>query len=305
MNQPGRIPSNPTQPVTDPDLMNFKRTVLSGFIIFLAVCAGAWASSAAQPDADSREDMVLIPEGTFVMGSMKSLRELDPTSIFQADRHMLGPEDPAHDVYLSAYYIDRFEVTNAAYAEYLEATGQKRKPRYWDDPQFNQPRQPVVGVSWKEAQAYCRWRGKRLPTEAEWEKAARGKRPVKYPWGDSDPTADKVNYNNEVGKTAPVGSYEAGQSDYGVHDLSGNVAEWVQDWHWAEYYLFSPKKDPQGPEKGHYKIIRGGNWQNNKKDVRLTYRNATVPSLRQDTVGFRCAASVPEAEENKTAEGNE
>lgn len=273
--------------------MNLKKSVLSQIILAAALFAGFPALAGAQPE--SYEGMVLIPEGEFVMGSMESLRELDPTSIFQADRHMLGPEDPAHDVYLSAYYIDRFEVTNAEYAEYLEAHSDKRKPRYWDDPEFNQPQQPVVGVTWKEAQAYCRWRGKRLPTEAEWEKAARGKRPVKYPWGDSDPTPSKANFNEVVGKTTPVGNYEEGKSDYGVYDLSGNVSEWVQDWHFPEYYLFSPKENPQGPEKGQYKVIRGGNWRNNKEDVRLTYRNATVPSLRQNTVGFRCAADAPKS----------
>ena len=150
----------------------------------------------------------------------------------------------------------------------------------------------MVGVSWKEAVAYCKWSGKRLPTEAEWEKAGRGKRPINYPWGDSLPDSEKLNYNEEKMKTTPVGSYEKGKSDYGVYDLSGNVSEWVHDWHYPEYYLFSPKENPQGPEKGQYKIIRGGNWRNKGNDVDLTYRNATTPNMRNDTVGFRCAKNA-------------
>ncbi|MCF8721015.1 formylglycine-generating enzyme family protein [Nitrospina gracilis] len=249
------------------------------------------------------EGMVLIPEGEFVMGSMRSLRELDPTALFQSDRHMLGPEDPAHNVYLSTYFIDIHEVTNEQYYEFMKATEREKTPRFWNDHEFNQPQQPVVGVTWKEAQAYCHWRGKRLPTEAEWEKASKGTRTIKYPWGDSEPTPEKLNFDNHVGKTTPVGSYDAGKSVYGVHDLAGNVAEWVQDWHYAEYYLFSPKKDPQGPDRGMYKVIRGGHWHNNGEDVRLSYRNATVPTLRQDTVGFRCAKDVESNGASKTEEG--
>ncbi|MZG30373.1 MAG: formylglycine-generating enzyme family protein, partial [Nitrospinae bacterium] len=145
-----------------------------------------------------------------------------------------------------------------------------------------------------EAVAYCKWSGKRLPTEAEWEKAGRGKRPIKYPWGDSPPDSEKLNYNEEKMHTTPVGSYENGKSDYGVYDLSGNAAEWVHDWHFPEYYLFSPKENPPGPEKGQYKVIRGGNWRNTAEYVDLTYRNATTPRIRNTGVGFRCAKSAKE-----------
>ena len=127
----------------------------------------------------------------------------------------------------------------------------------------------------------------------EWEKAGRGKRPVKYPWGDSPPDSEKLNFNEEKRKTIAVGSYEKGKSDYGIYDLSGNASEWVQDWHFPEYYLFSPKENPKGPKKGQYKIIRGGNWRNTAEYVDLTYRNATTPRMRNTGIGFRCAKSAP------------
>jgi len=249
----------------------------------------AWAG----PPADPPPGMVLIPAGTFEMGSRESLRELDPTALFRSDRHELGPEDPAHEVFTRAFFIDRTEVTHAAYMEYVKATG-VRRPQFYQNPDFNRPDQPVVGVNWTEAQSYCRWRNKRLPTEAEWEKAGRGAKPVIYPWGDAPPDGTRLNFQNEHGKTLPVGSFDAGKSAYGVFDLSGNVAEWVHDWHFPEYYLFSPKDNPQGPDKGQYKVIRGGNWRNNANDVRLTYRNATVPGLRSQAIGFRCVRDAAE-----------
>ncbi len=258
-------------------------------VLLLSLCL---VSPGFANETSSTDEMVLIPAGKSQMGSRRSLLELKPHDLFNTDRHTLGPENPAHEVYLDAYYIDTFEVTNKKFKKFVEATGAKQ-PRGWKKSDFNGDQQPVVGISWKEAVAFCKWSGKRLPTEAEWEKAGRGKRPVSYPWGNSPPDSEKLNFNEEKMKTTPVGSYEKGKSDYGVYDLSGNVSEWVHDWHYPEYYLFSPKENPQGPEKGQYKIIRGGNWRNGIDDVDLTYRNATAPNVRNDTVGFRCAKSVP------------
>jgi formylglycine-generating enzyme len=245
-------------------------------------------SFAEQPE----KEMVLIPAGKSIMGSKQSLLELRPHDLFNTDRHTLGPENPAHEVFLGGFYIDIYEVTNIKYKEYVYETKAKR-PKGWKKNDFNSNQQPVVGVSWEEALAYCKWNGKRLPTEAEWEKAGRGKRPVKYPWGNSPPDSEKLNYNEEKKKTMPVGSYEKGKSDYGVYDLSGNVSEWVHDWHFPEYYLFSPKENPQGPKKGQYKVIRGGNWRNTVAYIDLTYRNATTPRSRNTGLGFRCAKSTP------------
>ena len=234
--------------------------------------------------------MVLISEGHYVMGSHKSLIELNPGDLFSTDRHALGPENPAHNVEIDSFYIDTHEVSHGNYMEFVK-TNKAKKPLFWNNPNFNNEKQPVVGISWKEAQSYCTWKGGRLPTEAEWEKASRGKRSVDYPWGNEPPDSTKLNFNQEIKKTTPIGSYEAGKSDYGVYDLAGNVSEWIYDWHLAEFYLFSPKRNPTGPKKGQYKVIRGGNWRNNPEDVKMVYRNATIPSIRKKTLGFRCARS--------------
>lgn len=247
---------------------------------------------AAPPLTISTKKTSIIQGGVYAMGSHKSLTELNPFDLFNTDRHALGPENPAHNVEIDGYYIDTYEVTHGSYMEYVKSTNAK-KPRFWDDPNFNNPIQPVVGISWKEAQTYCRSKSSRLPTEAEWEKASRGKRAISYPWGNRNPDSTKLNYNGQLNKTAPVGSYELGKSDYGVYDLSGNVSEWTYDWHLAEYYIFSPKTNPLGPKSGQYKVIRGGNWRNKlKEEVNMTYRNATTPSNRSNTLGFRCAKSA-------------
>ena len=264
-------------------LETMKSLFLLIFSVFLAL-----PSYAENP---APEGMVLIEKGPFQMGSKKSMLELKPHDLFNTDRHTLGPENPAHEVHLDSFYIDIYEVTNEVYAKFIKATGAKN-PKGWNNPEFNGPQQPVVGISWKEAVKFCEWQGKRLPTEAEWEKAARGKRTVKYPWGNTPPDSSRLNYNEEVKKTTPVGSYEAGKADSGLYDLSGNASEWVRDWHFPEYYLFSPKENPQGPEKGQYKVIRGGSWRNNAEYVDLTYRNATTPKNRSLGIGFRCARSA-------------
>lgn len=263
---------------------------IPGLVLWVHLFASASFAENAK-DTSGTENMAFIEGGIYEMGSRKSLKELDPADLMNTDRHALGPENPAHHVEVDAFHMDIYEVTNAEYGKYL-AVEEKKKPRFFADPNFNGPNQPVVGVSWKEAVQYCAWKGKRLPTEAEWEKASRGKRHIHYPWGNEPPDSKKANFNEEVKKTSPVGSYEAGKSDYGVYDLSGNVSEWTHDWHLPEYYLFSPKKNPQGFERGQYKVIRGGNWRNDAFNVNMTYRNATVPSMKNNSVGFRCVKSA-------------
>jgi formylglycine-generating enzyme required for sulfatase activity len=252
----------------------------------------AFCSSPAWAVEDAFKNMALIPGGAYEMGSMGSMHHLNPLDVITPDLHMGMPPNTAHEVEIGAFYMDIHETTNEEYKEFVLATS-AREPEFWGNPDFKGPRQPVVGINWDEANAYCQWRKKRLPTEAEWEKASRGKRPVRFPWGDEAPDSTRANFNNEVQKPQPVGSYEAGKSDYGVYDLAGNVAEWVNDWYMPEFYLFSPKKNPQGPKRRPYKTIRGGNFGSPGQDLEMTLRNASAPNSRVAILGFRCAKTAP------------
>ncbi len=226
---------------------------------------------------DDGAEMVLIPAGEFQMGSEDGFAD----------------EKPVHTVFLDAFYMDIHEVTNARYKKFLDATGYK-KPKYWDDQRFNAPDNPVVGVSWEDAKAYCDWAGKRLPTEAEWEKAARGGLVgKKYPWGD-DISHDYANFSGSEGNdlwhvTSPVGSFAP--NEYGLYDMSGNVLEWCADWHSETYYSESPKENPTGPASGRFKVLRGGSWYASPDSIRISYRGTGDPSYVYFFVGFRCVAS--------------
>ena len=218
--------------------------------------------------------MVLIPAGEFEMGSNNGGDE----------------EKPMHKVYLDAFYMDKYEVTNALYRKFMDATGYKA-PAFWDDPKFNDPQHPVVGVDWNDANEYCRWSGKRLPTDAEWEKAARGGLVErKYPCGDTL-THEDANYYGTGGKdkwehTSPVGSFAP--NGYGLYDMAGNVWEWCADWYDARYYAKSPKSNPIGSSSGSYHVLRGGSWGDFSTDyLRVAYRYFSNPMNYFD-VGFRC-----------------
>ncbi|MBI4489948.1 MAG: formylglycine-generating enzyme family protein [Deltaproteobacteria bacterium] len=219
--------------------------------------------------------MVLIPPGEFWMGSEDGDSD----------------EKPRRRLYLDAFYIDKYEVTNALYRKFMEATG-RQAPSYWNNSNFNGPNQPGVGLTWYDAEAYCRWAGKRLPTEAEWEKAARGTDGRKYPWGNEEPDGNKANYGRNLGKTAPVGSYLSGVSPYGVHDMAGNVWEWVADWYGSTYYRRALDRNPKGPESGQYRVLRGGSWYESSSQSRSSRRFSFNPKIRGfgfDIIGFRCA----------------
>lgn len=226
-------------------------------------------------------EMVEIPEGPFTMGYNQG----DPD------------ETPAHPVYLKTYFIDLKEVTQSEYDRFVKMT-KREKPQV---PVFEEdiaklmgPDFPVVGIGWNDAFAYCRWAGKRLPTEAEWEKAVRGEGQRLYPWGKEFTYA----YSNIGGHDdgfpylAPVGSYEMGRSPYGVYDMMGNVAEWVADTYDAHYYENSPFRDPPGPDTTEFKVIRGSTWRDSKLNARLTKRFSAKMWRTDATIGFRCTQDV-------------
>lgn len=226
--------------------------------------------------------MVEIPAGEFVMG-------FDGTQALEDER-------PAHRVWVDAYAIDQFEVTTALYAAFLAAQP-RPAPWLWETVNLRQHSdRPVIGVDWADAEAYCRWKGKRLPTEAEWEKAARGTDARLYPWGAQVPNEKLANFAlgarfsySQV--LMPVQSYEAGKSPYGLYQTAGNVWEWVSDWYSASYYEHSPGNNPIGPERGQFKVLRGGSWSDLPKYL-LTYgRFKLWPETRNSYTGFRCAKS--------------
>ena len=234
------------------------------------------AAPLPQPPAQTSRDgaeMVSVPAGEFWMGS--------------EDSEAFPHEKPRRRVYVDAFRIDKYEVTNALYRRFMDAPG-RAAPQYWNDSKWNESSQPVVGVDWNDANAYCQWAGKRLPTEAEWEKAARGTDGRKYPWGEQWDSSRANSYESKVGKTVAVGSYAGGTSPYGAHDMAGNVWEWVADWFDEKYYANAPDRNPQGPSSGQYRVLRGGSWNVYPRDLRTSYRVRGEPKTRGDSIGFRC-----------------
>ena len=190
--------------------------------------------------------------------------------------------------------MDIYEVTNAQYQKFVEATGHRKLDEYYDKPRFNQPNQPVVGLSWGSARTYCEWVGERLPTEAEWEKAARGDLAGKrYPWGDSI-NPERANYGHNVGQATPVGNYPP-ENSYGLYDMMGNVSEWCADWYSPDYYQHSPKQNPTGAASGgpgEYRVARGGNYGLETEWFSCASRGYSSEGVPTN-FGFRCAKSVP------------
>ncbi|MGE0473344.1 MAG: formylglycine-generating enzyme family protein, partial [Nitrospirales bacterium] len=206
-------------------------------------------------------------------------------------------ERPVHQVFLDSFYIDRHEVTISQYADFIKKSGAE-SPLYWIDLNLNEVSQhPAVRVNWDEATAYCQSVGKRLPTEAEWEKAARGTDERPYPWGGQDPIQLLANFDNccdhqPYSVLTPVGEKTEGQSPYGLDDMAGNVWEWTADWYDASFYQRSPDKNPKGPSVGELRAIRGGSWSNKAVDIRATNRHGLDPAQQHDNVGFRCAKNL-------------
>jgi len=227
---------------------------------------------------DPDDTMVLIPSGKFLMG-----------------KNTQSPSDwqPEHSVSINSFYMDKKEVTNHQYWEFCVATNNS-VPQFWGMKEFKSgtdfPDYPVVGVSFFDAEKYASWSGKRLPTEAEWEYAARGGLIGKnFPNGDQVDST-KVNYWKKYKGILKVGSFSP--NGYGLYDITGNVWEWTSDFYSESYYAVSPTENPKGPERGRFKVIRGGSWHSGPMCVQTYYRNGLSPSWVDFAVGFRCVKEV-------------
>lgn len=236
--------------------------------------------------------MILIPAGPFLMGSNDGLPN----------------ERPEHTVTLNAYYIDQYEVTAGRYQKFIESAKHDLPPTWDDEAARTLSDLPAVGMSWADAAAYCKWAGRRLPTEAEWEKAARGTDGRRYPWGHMQPFVDIANYNRGIwvseaitlvpvnsgleGMSVRHGLKEGGKSPYGLFHMAGNAAEWVADWYDREFYQKSPDKNPTGPATGEKRVMRGGSWADLPTALRVTARFSAEPDFEERTIGFRCAMNA-------------
>jgi sulfatase modifying factor 1 len=250
-------------------------------ILMWNACGSPEETSQQQPDTEQPvlsppSGMVAIPAGFVTMGCDSA------------------NEGPRHTVWVDAFFLDKHEITNREYRIFVDSTGHP-KPPFFRDSDLNKPDQPVVGVSYFDACAYARWAGKRLPTEAEWERAARGGIEGQlYPWGN-DPPLSRCNYAPEGRKekdgyeyTSPAGSFEP--NNYGLYDMAGNVWEWCADFYSETYYGHSREKNPCGPDSGYSGVLRGGSWLSiNPKHLRCSRRLELKPFVQDRYYGFRCA----------------
>ena len=275
--------------------------ILAGLLALIA--AAPFLGACGRPPENERVSeidgkvMVRIPAGEFLMGTRPE------------DRDSALEERPQHTVMLDEFWIDKTETTNAQYQQCVEAGACRpperaisyTRPSYYGDEEFAD--YPVIWVNWHDAQAYCQWAGKRLPTEAEWEKAARGPEPRRYPWGEEWPDGRRVNMcdincefddrqidiDDGFADTSPVGHYPEGANPFGLLDMAGNVWEWVHDWYADDYYEWTTKENPQGPQYGEERVMRGGAWNMWQIDLRTAAREKGFPHLTYPNVGFRCA----------------
>ena len=231
-------------------------------------------------------EMITIAPGDFIMGSSEKDIEWAARTFFSESLDYYRDETPAHSVNLQAFKIDITEVTIVQYRSYMEQTGVSA-PKFMDNERFNKDRQPVVGVTWQEAADYCATVGKRLPTEAEWEKAARGVDRRYYPWGN-EPDETKANVRGKKDGyrySAPVGLDQYGASPYGIRDMAGNAWEWTADW----YQPHPGNTHPNDFYGKQFRVIKGGSWFSNMDLARITVRGKNLPNRRHNYIGFRCA----------------
>jgi len=225
---------------------------------------------------------LLVPAGSFIMGG---------------DANEAQKNRPRHKVTLAAFWIDQTEVTNAMYESCVAdhscppPFGETFNP-YYGNSKYDD--YPVVYIVWRGADRYCQWAGRRLPSEAEWEKAARGTDGRLYPWGNNPPDSSLANYDNLIGEPVPVDRYSLGASPYGALNMAGNVREWVADWFHEFYYLATPLENPLGPDSGETKSLRGGSYLDDANEIRVFNRFSHPPESPGINRGFRCASNVEE-----------
>ena len=299
--------------------MRRSRSLVAPFILALALLGAAVAVASTKPSTELARHLtgiaalaqpspiVTVPAGHFILGSKRI--DDDPYGLWtQFD----DTELPQQVVWLDQYEMDRDEVSLGEFLAFLR----QRKQHPPDELQKliwhlitvhsvtdqTLARWPALYVTWKEAQDFCAAQGKRLPTEAEWEKAARGPNGNLFPWGQAAPDNTLAMFGqhhvHEIPILAAVDSHDAGKSPYGVHHMAGNVAEWVQDWFGFDYYAYIPQRNPPGPTSGRYKSVRGGSWKSKTIMLRTATRGGSPPDQRSATVGFRCAQSSRQADES-------
>jgi len=250
------------------------RPFTASFLLYLA------AARAGEPG------MVFIPAGDFLRGRTHAL----PDDGLKWYPTLLKDDRPLKRIYVGAFYLDEHEVTNAEYARFVHAA-RHRPPYNWPGGQRPEGMDnvPVVDVSWEDAAAYARWAGKRLPTEAEWERACRGlAEGRKYPWGDEEPTRSDARFDSLEG---PGADCSFRRNYFGLCDMAGNVWEWCADWYEKDYYARAPEKNPRGPESGMYRVLRGGSWADESRYLTCAARTWALPAERSPNIGFRCAKS--------------
>jgi formylglycine-generating enzyme required for sulfatase activity len=249
--------------------------------------------------------MALVKGGKFLRGSRGKL--------LRKSSEVLDDEKPQREIYLDAFMIGKYPVTNEEFKEFVDDGGYDKarkdmwseegwqwreenaisEPEYWHDRKWNHPNFPVVGISWYEAEAYANWLSEktrhryRLPTEAEWEKASRGTKGLKYPWGEDFDKNSCNSYESGLNRTSPVGIFSKGKSPYNCFDMAGNVWEWCSDWYEDKYYANSPDENPKGPSSGAYRVIRGGSWRSSAGGCRSAVRAHCDSRNRDDGLGFR------------------
>jgi gamma-glutamyl hercynylcysteine S-oxide synthase len=288
--------------------MHHFRSGATVLVLLLLVSPGAAAGQEPRPELAQRlaaiaklaqsAPMVTVPEGWFLMGT--NLKRGEP---FGLTTQFDDTEQPQRRIWLDAFAIDRDEVSLAEYLAFLQERHQSPPEELqrliWHVitvhllPDYILATWPALFVTWSEADALCRSRGKRLPTEAEWEKAARGTDGRLFPWGSKAPALGLAVFGqhhvHEIPIVAAVNSGEEGQSPFGARHMAGNIAEWVQDWFGNDSYVTMPERNPRGPAAGRYKSVRGGSWRSNPSLLRTATRNGAVPDQRSPTIGFRCA----------------